>query len=77
MAGWLQTNERLVIYGTAVDPAAQSELALAYRGSRVRQVPQSILADYRREWRNDSYEWINLTDSHEGNDVDAATLGTA
>lgn len=84
LAGWLQTNERLVIYGTAIDPAAQTELALAYRGSRVRQVPQSILADYRREWRSDGYEWINLTDVREGadgedddEDVDAAPLGTA
>lgn len=84
LAGWLQTNERLVIYGTAVDPAAQSELALAYRGSRVRQVPQSILADYRREWRNDTYEWINLTDRREGtddgedeDDVDATSVVSA
>lgn len=56
LAGWLQIGERLVVYGTAVDPAAQAELSAAYRGSSVRQVPQSILADYRRKWRDSDAE---------------------
>jgi hypothetical protein len=40
LAGWLQAGEQLVLYGTAVDPTAQTELSQAFRGSRVRQVPQ-------------------------------------
>lgn len=66
LAGWLEPDEQLVIYGTAVDPAAQKELAEAYRGSTVKQVPQSLLADYRREWRNAAPDWVSFV---EGDDV--------
>lgn len=60
LAGWLQPSERLVIYGTAVDPAAQTELSASYRGSSVRQVPQSLLDGYRRHARNEPAAWIQL-----------------
>lgn len=72
LAGWLQDDERLVVYGTAVDPRAQVELSSAYRGCRVRQVPQSILADYRRQWRGEAAEWINLVQVHNDSAVDDA-----
>ncbi len=59
LAGWLQTGEQVVVYGTAIDPTAQPELSRVFRGSRVRQVPQSILNDYRRQSRVDSLEWVS------------------
>ncbi len=71
LAGWLHDGERLVVYGTAVDPAAQPQLNSSYRGSRVRQVPQSILADYRRQWRGEAAEWITLGEG----DPEAAVEG--
>lgn len=78
LAGWLQDGERLVVYGTAVDPGAQLELSSAYRGSRVRRVPQSILADYRRQWRGEAAEWISLTEVEEettAEDAEAVAAG--
>ncbi len=60
LAGWLADDERLTIYATAVDPGAGTVLGNAYRGSTVRRIPQSLLAEYRREWRDSGSEWISL-----------------
>lgn len=60
LAAWLENGEKLVVYGTAVDPEARQALGLAFRGSTVKQVPQSLLADYRREWRREAHDWLSL-----------------
>lgn len=44
----LPENEMLVLCGTMIDPAAQGVVAAARKGSRLRKIPDSILADYRR-----------------------------
>lgn len=47
----LPDDERLVVCGTAVDPAARTLLGELRRGSSVRKIPASILQDYRqRRW---------------------------
>jgi adenine-specific DNA-methyltransferase len=43
----LPDDERLVVCGTAVDPAARTVLRELRRGSSVRKIPASILQDYR------------------------------
>lgn len=44
----LPDDERLVVCGTAVDPAARTVLRELRRGSSVRKIPASILHDYRQ-----------------------------
>ncbi len=44
----LPDEERLVVCGTAVDPAARTVLRELRRGSSVRKIPASILQDYRQ-----------------------------
>jgi adenine-specific DNA-methyltransferase len=44
----LPDDERLVVCGTAVDPAARALLRELRRGSSVRKIPASILQDYRQ-----------------------------
>jgi adenine-specific DNA-methyltransferase len=44
----LPDDERLVVCGTAVDPAARTLLRELRRGSSVRKIPASILRDYRK-----------------------------
>ena len=44
----LPDDERLVVCGTAVDPAARTLLGEVRRGSSVRKIPASILQDYRQ-----------------------------
>ena len=44
----LEDEERVTVCGTMVDPAARDVLAELRRGSTLRKVPESILADYRR-----------------------------
>jgi adenine-specific DNA-methyltransferase len=44
----LPEDERLVVCGTAVDPAARAVLRELRRGSSVRKIPASILQDYRQ-----------------------------
>ena len=47
----LPDDERLVVCGTAVDPAARTLVGELRRGSSVRKIPASILQDYRqRRW---------------------------
>lgn len=62
LAGWLDADETLVIYGTAIDPAAGPALRKARKGSEVRPVPQSILANYRRQWRREQVSWIDVSE---------------
>ncbi|HEX5345541.1 MAG TPA: DNA methyltransferase [Pseudonocardiaceae bacterium] len=80
LAGWLERDELLTVYGTAVDPAAREALGEVCRGGKVRQVPQSILADYRRQWRSEFAEWLNvaaleLTESNDDVHVTSSGLG--
>jgi hypothetical protein len=44
----LPDDERVVVCGTAVDPAARTALRELRRGSSVRKIPASILQDYRQ-----------------------------
>ena len=44
----LPDDERLIVCGTAVDPAARTVLRELRRGSSVRKIPASILQDYRQ-----------------------------
>jgi adenine-specific DNA-methyltransferase len=44
----LADEERLVVCGTAVDPAARDTLRELRPGSSVRKIPASILDDYRK-----------------------------
>jgi adenine-specific DNA-methyltransferase len=44
----LPDDERLVVCGTAVDPAARTRLRELRHGSSVRKIPASILQDYRQ-----------------------------
>lgn len=44
----LPEDERLVVCGTAVDPAARAALRELRPGSSVRKIPASILEDYRK-----------------------------
>lgn len=48
----LGDTERVVVCGTAVDPAARELLRALRPGSTVRKIPQSILRDYRRVVRS-------------------------
>jgi adenine-specific DNA-methyltransferase len=43
----LADDERLIVCGTAIDPAARDALRALRRGSTVRKIPQSILREYR------------------------------
>lgn len=43
----LEDGQRLVICGTAIDPAARELLRALSRGSSLRKIPQSILHEYR------------------------------
>lgn len=47
----LDENERVAVYGTAVDPAARDLLRAQRPGSTLRKIPQSILDGYRRQRR--------------------------
>jgi adenine-specific DNA-methyltransferase len=51
LAGALREDERLVVCGTAVDSEARETLRELRRGSSVRKIPASILADYSRTQR--------------------------
>lgn len=66
LAGWLDTDEQLTVYGTAVDPQAGAALSSSHRGSSVRQIPQSILADYRRQRRSEILDWLNVLELDTG-----------
>jgi adenine-specific DNA-methyltransferase len=48
LASALREDERLVVCGTAIDPATRAMLRELRRGSTVRKIPQSILQDYRQ-----------------------------
>lgn len=48
LVGNLPEEERLVVCGTAVDPAARDALRELRPGSSIRKIPASILEDYRK-----------------------------
>lgn len=56
----LPDDQRLLICGTAVDPAARNELRTLRPGSNVRKIPASILDEYRDELR-----WLALPKADE------------
>lgn len=47
----LPEDERVVICGTAIDPAAKDVLRKLRAGSTVRKIPHSILQEYRQAAR--------------------------
>ena len=47
LAGALAEDERLVLCGTAIDPAAGAVLRELRPGSSVKKIPSSILEEYR------------------------------
>lgn len=47
LVGWLDDQDLLTVYGTAVDPACRAALSGLRRGSVVRRIPQTLLDDYR------------------------------
>lgn len=49
----LEEGERLTVCGTSVDPQADEELRTLRPGSRVRKIPDSLLAEYQQthRWR--------------------------
>jgi adenine-specific DNA-methyltransferase len=51
LATALPEDERLVVCGTAIDPAARDVLRQLRAGSTVRKIPQSILQEYRQATR--------------------------
>lgn len=51
LAGALGSRETLVICATSVDPAVRERVHAAARGSVVRKIPASILAEYRVNYR--------------------------
>ena len=55
LVGALEEDERLVVCGTALDPAANTALRELRPGSSARKIPQSILAEYQQatRWRPD------------------------
>lgn len=68
LGGMVADNERVVICGTAVDPAARDVLRELRPGSMVRKIPQSILSEYRQATRR----WVQPTlirEDVEGSDL--------
>jgi len=54
LAGALAGQERAVVCGTAIDPAARSVLKQLRPGSTMRKIPSSILEEYREQRRAQS-----------------------
>lgn len=52
MLPWLDEDQLLTVYGTAVDPDCKHVLTELRRGSTVRKMPQSVLDDYQRKHRS-------------------------
>lgn len=74
LVSWLDTDELLTVYGTAVDPDCHATLAQLRIGSNVKKIPQSILDDYRRTFRakrGDAIDWpsVVLTNGTSGKEV--------
>lgn len=57
----LDPDERLVVGGAAVDPAAVEALRTLRPGSTARKIPQSILREYRDTVRWEQYRMFDLT----------------
>jgi len=57
LGGMVADNDRVVICGTAVDPAARDVLRELRAGSTVRKIPQSLL----REYRQATGRWVQPT----------------
>ena len=63
LVSWLDSDELLTVYGTAVDPDCHATLAQLRLGSNVKKIPQSILDDYRRSFRakrGDALGWPSV-----------------
>lgn len=71
IAGALGDNERAVVCGTAVDPAAGKALRQLRAGSSVRKIPASILDEYRQA-RWTPKVTVEATGSGNGKAPDAA-----
>lgn len=61
LVDWLESDELLIVYGTALDPTCRSALSRLRRGSVAKRIPQAVLDDYRgRAQRTGSIEWPSL-----------------
>lgn len=54
LIGALGSEERTVVCGTAIDPAARTVLKELRPGSTMRKIPGSILEEYRQQRRSRS-----------------------
>lgn len=63
LVSWLDQDELLTVYGTAVDPDCHATLTELRLGSNVKKIPQSILDDYHRSFRSrrgDMIDWPSV-----------------
>ncbi|WP_186313722.1 site-specific DNA-methyltransferase [Paenarthrobacter nicotinovorans] len=62
LVSWLDEEELLTVFGTAVDPDCHAALAELRLGSNVKKIPQSILDDYRRSFQSGGtvIEWPSV-----------------
>ncbi len=70
LATALAEDERLVVCGTAIDPAARDVLRKMRPGSSVRKIPQSILQEYRQAIRWVQQQLPDAPPSHGRQPVD-------
>ena len=62
----LRANERVVVCGTSIDPAARQVLRELRKGSTLRKIPASILDEYRQRRRTPLSEVLEWKDVVEG-----------
>ena len=59
LVGALDSDERVVVCGTSIDPAARAVLRELRPGSTLRKIPSSILDEYRARRRSDLRELLD------------------
>lgn len=63
---WLDEDELLTVYGTAIDPDCKPVLSELRRGSVLRKMPESVLDDYRRGPRRaGGLDWPTVQDDRQ------------
>ena len=72
LAGVLPEEERVVVCGTSVDPAARSVLKAERPGSTLRKIPSSILDEYRHRRSSDLRALIDWDEIVEAMDATSA-----
>lgn len=75
LVSWLDQDELLAVYGTAVDPDCHATLTELRLGSNVKKIPQSILDDYHRSFRSrrgDVIDWPSVVLTNGATGMEAA-----